>query len=208
MDNEYYPFVNLPLEYSYSGLEPYIDEQTMRVHHNKLLQNYVNKLNTVVEENPFLKSYSLTQMIINSARLNPELQRSVRNNAGGVFNHRFYFNGMAASGQDGPSGMLLRAIENCFGNYENFKEEFKSAAAAVFGSGYTWLIYDRGRLKIVSTANQNSPVEFCLCPILAVDVWEHAYFLKHYNLRADYIDDWFKVINWDIAEEKYFDCTH
>ncbi|MEA4833128.1 MAG: superoxide dismutase [Oscillospiraceae bacterium] len=206
MENEYYPFINLPLPYEYGSLEPYIDEKTMMLHHDKHLQTYINNLNAALIGNPYLQKLSLEQLIMNASRLPKELQNAVRNNAGGVYNHRFYFNLLKKTSEEKPYGKLAEAIDKSFGSYNKFMDAFTKAAMSVFGSGYAWLVSDRGVLKIVTTPNQNSPVQNKLCPILAIDVWEHAYYLKHYNVRADYIKDWFNVINWNQAERNYRNC--
>lgn len=206
MENNHYLFVNTPLPYEYDALEPYIDEKTMRLHHDKHLQTYINNLNTALESHLQLQQLSLEQLIKTSGSLPEPLQTQVRNNAGGVYNHRFFFEGLIHPAQQKPYGRLARAINQFFGDYESFESEFKKAALSVFGSGYAWLVYDKSRLKIVTTANQNTPIEQGICPILCIDVWEHAYYLKHYNVRADYIEDWFHIINWNKAEQNLLEC--
>lgn len=204
MMNEYYPFENLPLPYAYDAMNPYIDTKTMELHHDKHLQTYIDNLNKVIEQNPQLKKYSIEQMLYNVARLPMKVQIAVRNNAGGVYNHRMYFEQLTNPGIDKPTGKLGTAIEKEYEGFENFKEEFKKAALAVFGSGYAWLICDRdGNVQIITTVNQDNPLEKHLYPLLNIDVWEHAYYLKHYNVRAEYIDDWFMVNNWRNIEMRY-----
>jgi len=207
LKNDHYPFINLPLHYPYDALEPFIDVKTMELHHERHLQTYINNLNEVLKTRPQLQKLSLTQLIRSAPRLPRELQTAIRNNAGGVYNHRFFFDGLENSSARQPSGSLAAAIDSRFGSYDNFRELFKTAALSVFGSGYAWLTADRGRLSIVTSPNQNSPIEQGLCPILAIDVWEHSYYLKHYNVRADYISDWLNVINWEMAEKNYLACT-
>lgn len=207
MENNHYPFVNTPLPYGYDALEPYIDEKTMYLHHDKHLQTYINNLNATLEPHPQLQQLSLTQLIKASGSLPMPLQTQVRNNAGGVYNHRFFFEGLSPSAQQKPYGRLDGGISQFFGDGENFKAEFKKAALSVFGSGYAWLVYDKCRLEIVTTPNQNSPIAQGACPILCIDVWEHAYYLKHYNVRAGYIDDWFHIINWGKAEQNLLECV-
>lgn len=197
MENNFYPFENLPLPYSFDSLEPYIDEETMRIHHDKHLQTYINNLNNLLKENPCLQRLSLEKLIKRNLNLPCKISAAVRNNAGGVYNHRFYFDLLENPTDSKPSGVLLNKIECRFKSFDNFKSEFKKAALSVFGSGDAWLVSDCGKLRIVTTANQNNPMSVGLKPILTIDVWEHAYYLKHYNLRSDYIDDWFNVINWD-----------
>lgn len=201
-----YPFVNLPLPYPYDALEPFIDARTMELHHDRHLQTYINHLNGVLKDHPQLQRMSLEQLIRSAPLMRGELQTSIRNNAGGVWNHRFFFDGLDKSPIKQPIGSLARAIDHRFGSYDAFREAFRKAALGVFGSGYAWLVTERGRLRILTTPNQNSPVQQRLCPVLTVDVWEHAYYLKHYNARADYIDNWFQVIDWEQAEKNYRAC--
>ncbi len=203
MENNRYPFVNIPLGYAYDALEPFIDEKTMWLHHMRHLQTYINNLNAALENKPRLQKLTLEQLIRISPQLPDDLSEKVRNNAGGVYNHRFFFNGLSSESKGAPHDNLLNAINRRYGSFSNFKVAFKKAALSVFGSGYAWLVYCCGDIKIITTPNQNSPVECGLSPILTIDVWEHAYYLKHYNLRADYIDDWFNVINWCKAEKNF-----
>lgn len=202
MMNNYYPFENTPLPYSYDALEPYIDAKTMELHHDRHLQTYIDNLNKALNDFPAFRNLSLGQLVYSA----DNLPASVKNNAGGVFNHRLFFDGLGVSQKKSPDGRLKDAINATFGDFENFKKEFKAAALSVFGSGYAWLVSDNGRLRIVTTPNQDTPVAKELCPILLIDVWEHAYYLKHYNNRGDYIDDWFEVVLWDKAEENYDIC--
>lgn len=209
MENNRYPFVNTPLPYDYNALEPYIDEKTMHLHHDKHLQTYVDNLNNALKECPNLQKTSLDDMLKNLDKLPKDIQTKIRNNGGGVYNHRFYFNGLKNPSQDKPQGSLGRAIDQTFGSFESFKTEFKQAALGVFGSGYAWLCYDRcsNKIKIITTANQDTPLEKNYCPVICIDVWEHAYYLKHYNVRADYISDWMDIIDWEKAEQNYIQCT-
>ncbi len=200
MENSYYPFINLPLPYAYDALEPFIDEKTMYLHHDKHLQTYIDNLNTILEEEPQLHGLSLEQLIKSSGKLPKRLQDSIRNNAGGVYNHRFFFEGLMNPAKREPTGRLMDKINRQFGSFDNFKVALKKAALSVFGSGYAWLVYDRCGLQILTTPNQNSPVEQGFYPILTIDVWEHAYYLKHYNVRADYVEDWLNIINWEQAK--------
>lgn len=207
MNNDTYPFVNLPLPYSYGALEPYIDEQTMRLHHDRHLQTYINNLNAALKNNPRLQKLTLEQLIGVSTGVNDEFGRTIHNNAGGIYNHRFFFAGLTKHAPSGsPVGKLADAIIRTFGSFADFKNEFTKAALSVFGSGYAWLVYDPNVLRIITTANQDTPIEKGFCPILTVDVWEHAYYLKHFNMRADYIPDWFNVINWEKADEHFSAC--
>ena len=201
--NSYYPFINTPIPYSYAALEPFIDEETMYLHHDRHLQTYIDNLNRFLEENPSLQKFSLEELLSIWRRLPCHLQTPLRNNAGGVYNHRFYFDSMTPPGSSCSAPRLFEAMSCQFGSPENFRSQFKEAALSVFGSGYAWLVLDRGRLKIVTSANQNTPLTCSRTLIFNIDVWEHAYYLKHYNLRADYIDDWFRVVNWGMAENRY-----
>ncbi len=203
-ENNMYPFVNLPLPYAYDALEPYIDEKTMRLHHDKHLQTYVDNLNAAIEQDPRLKQLPLKQLIAYADKLPQPLQNAIRNNAGGVYNHRFYFDQLTNPSIVRPDGKLMQDINQTFGGFDKLKSELKTAALSVFGSGYAWLVVADKKLKIVTTPNQNTPLPEC--PILNIDVWEHAYYLKHYNVRADYINDLFDIINWDKAEERYEKC--
>lgn len=201
-----YPFVNHPLPYAYDALEPYIDEKTMHLHHDKHLQTYIDNLNKILEGYPELQDWALEQLLFNIASLPPEIQTGVRNNAGGVFNHQFYFDNLKnPSGE--PVGMLAKAIAEEFGSFAAFKEKMKAAGLSVFGSGYAWLVVDAlGKLAIMTTANQDTPLPLGLCPVLNLDVWEHAYYLKNFNVRANYIENWFHVVNWEQAEQNYRFC--
>lgn len=205
--NEHYEFVNIPLPYAYDALEPYIDEKTMHLHHDKHLQTYIDNLNKTLKEYPQYQKLSLEQLIMNAGELPQTIRTAVNNNAGGVYNHQFYFSNLMNQSNKKPVGMLAEDIDTTFGSFAEFQKSFKAAAASVFGSGYAWLVVDGdGTLKIVMTPNQNTPLPHNMCPVLNIDVWEHAYYLKHYNVRADYIDDWFQVVNWNQANENYVIC--
>lgn len=201
--NNFYPFVNTPLPYAYKALEPYIDEKTMCLHHDRHLQTYIDNLNKLMDENPALQQFSLEELLTRWCRLPQHLQIPVRNNAGGVFNHRFYFNSMKEPGAPCEAPRLFDEMSLQFKSPEDFKSQFKEAALSVFGSGYAWLVSHGGRLKIITTANQNTPPLNSMTPLLNIDVWEHAYYLKHYNMRAAYIDDWFHLINWEAVEGRF-----
>ena len=201
--NHFYPFVNTPLPYAYNALEPYIDEKTMHLHHDRHLQTYIDNLNKLMDENPALQQFSLEELLTRWCRLPQHLQIPVRNNAGGVFNHRFYFDSMKEPGTSCQTPRLFDAMSLQFKSPEDFKSQFKGAALSVFGSGYAWLVSPGGRLKLNTTANQNTPPLDTMMPLLNIDVWEHAYYLKHYNVRAAYIDDWFRVINWEVVEKRF-----
>lgn len=205
--NEHYEFINYPLPYAYDAMEPYIDEKTMWLHHNRHLQTYIDNLNSALRKYPQFQNWSLETLLGNIPKLPKDIQTAVEDNAGGVFNHRFYFSNLSNPASTQPTGPLGEAIREKYGSYQNFKDQFEKAASSVFGSGYAWLVVDdTGQLKIITTKNQDTPLPLEMCPVLNIDVWEHAYYLKHYNLRNDYIDDWFQVINWDNANENYMKC--
>ena len=201
---DYYEFINEPLPYSYKALEPYIDIQTLYLHHDKHLQTYVDNLNKALSGYPFLQTFSLEQLLENLESMPEEVRKAIRNNAGGVYNHRFYFNGMTGQSTKRPGGTLAKAINQKYGSFEEFKKQFTDAALGVFGSGYAWLVLDKdGNFEIIQTANQDTPLELGKMPILNIDVWEHAYYLKNFNVRKSYTDNWFEVVNWEQAQERY-----
>ncbi|MEY8355947.1 superoxide dismutase [Lachnospiraceae bacterium 54-53] len=207
--NEHYPFVNPPLPYAYDALEPYIDTQTMYLHHDRHLQRYVLNLNTILRDYPELQNMSLEELLTNLDSLPPEIRQSIIDNGGGVYNHIIYFNGMTNSMERSQAQTLYPAIVQEFGTAENFFDEFKRYALSVFGSGYAWLVVDPGgRLSIVTSPNQNSPISDNLCIIAGIDVWEHAYYLKRFNDRAAYIEDWFHVVSWQEADARYRTCIN
>jgi len=198
-----YPFQLMPLPYDYNALEPYIDTKTMQLHHDRHLKTYVDDLNAALANCPALQNCSLEQLISRAPKMTCELRTAVLRSAGGVYNHEFFFSGMVPGGRP-PAGLLAEQIRCCYGGAAAFQAQFKASALAVFGSGYTWLVRGRrGQLLIVNTANQDTPVPKGLKPLACIDVWEHAYYLKHYNVRADYIDDWFRVADFGRASELY-----
>lgn len=206
--NEHYPFENPPLPYAYDALEPYIDTLTMHLHRDRHLQTYVDNLNKAMADYPMLHNWPLEQLLANIGRLPAAIQTAVRNNGGGVYSHIFYFNGMSPSETRHQAGALYNAVVRDFGSTDGFYKAFKEAALDVFGSGYAWLVTDKnGKLSIMKTANQDTPIAKGLCPVATIDVWEHAYYLKHYNERAAYVDDWFRVADWSHAGAQYKKCV-
>ena len=202
--SEHYPFVNYPLPYSYNALEPYIDEKTMHLHHDRHLQTYVDNLNAILKANPQLQNMTLEQLILYAPTLPANIRTPLLNNAGGVYNHRFYFDNMTSPGIDRPLGIFAFYINQAFGSFQNFEDQMAAAALSVFGSGYAWLVADHdGTLKIITTSNQDPPLSMNLHPLLNLDVWEHAYYLKHYNNRPAYIHNWFHVVNWKTVSQNY-----
>jgi Fe-Mn family superoxide dismutase len=206
---EHYPFVLRPLPYAYDGLEPFVDARTVEVHHDRHLGGYVKKLNMALEKYPEYHGWPLEKLLGNLTELPKEIQAAVRNNGGGVYNHNMYFDIMAPGGVPLRDGALKAAIERTWGSVDGFLAEFKKAGLDIFGSGTAWLVACNsgldglGELSIYKTPNQDTPIPAHLKPIIPLDVWEHAYYLKHLNEREKYIDDWFKVINWEQAERNY-----
>lgn len=199
----HYPFVVPALPYSFEALEPHIDAETMRVHHGKHHQKYVDELNKALKGYSAFHETNLEDLVKNWRTLPDKIKIAVRNNAGGHFNHSQFWKWMSPQEQQ-PSGKLLEDIIATFGNLENFKEEFKTAALKVFGSGWAWLcLNNEGKLVIVPTSNQDNPTSDGLYPILGVDVWEHAYYLKYQNRRPDYLAAWWNVVNWQEAERMH-----
>lgn len=199
--NQHYPFKNPPLPYGYSDLEPHIDSKTMHLHHDKHLQGFVDNLNATIKDYPELHDWSLEQLIYNADRLPEKIQTPVKRNGGGMYNHILYFNGMAKNSRLMQESRLNSAISKEFGSVKQFLAEFKKQALSVFGSGYAWLVLNKhGKLEIITLQNQDTPITQDLYPLMTIDVWEHAYYLKNYNDRAAYIDNWISVINWQQAE--------
>lgn len=197
-------FKLMPLPYSYDALEPYIDKETMIIHHTKHHQTYVDNLNKIIASSPSLSSKSLEDLLVNLDSLPANVKQGVINNAGGVYNHNFFWTIMSPNQSGNPTGDLSKAINTTFGSFDNFKSKFKDSAMSRFGSGWSWLVSDKdGNLSIISTANQDTPISIGLTPIIGIDVWEHAYYLKYKNKRSDYIDNWWNVVNWNQANTNY-----
>lgn len=204
-----YPFSLQPLPYDYDALEPYIAGKIMELHHDRHLRAYVNQLNAALKPHPELQRMRLEQLIRSAPGLPEPLGTQVSRNAGGVYNHQFFFESMTPAAGQQPHGQLEQALCRAFGSPEEFRRQFLKAASGVFGSGYAWLVRcPGGGLRIVTTANQETPLCRGLCPILNLDVWEHAYYLQYYNVRADYISAWWNVVNWDMAERRYKTAPH
>jgi len=192
------PFSLPPLPYADEALNPVIDTQTMTIHHTKHHQGYVSKLNAAVEGEASLANMTLQQMLANLDKLPESARTAVRNNGGGHANHSLFWKVMQpSSGSSMPSGELARQITSTFGSMDSFKQEFAKAGATQFGSGWAWLAHGKDGLKVLSTANQDSPISLDMKPLLGLDVWEHAYYLKYQNRRTDYIDAFWKLVNWD-----------
>lgn len=204
-----YPFEVKPLPYAYDALEPYISQEIMHLHHDRHLKTYVENLNRTLEPCPQLHGLSLDALIMKAASLPSRLRVPISRNAGGVYNHQFFFDGMSAATGQKPTGLLACAIDRCFGSVDEFEQQFTKTALSVFGSGYAFLVRcGDGRLKIVTTANQETPLTRGMQPILNLDVWEHAYYLQYYNVRADYVKAWWNVVNWEAAARRYENAPH
>ena len=200
----HYPFTLLPLPYAHNALEPYIDEQTMHIHHGKHLQTYVDNLNKALEPHQNLHDWPLERLLYNLDKLPAAIQTPVRNAGGGVYNHNLYFSVMGPAGKPLADGTLKTAITRDFGSMDEFLQQLKAAGLAVFGSGWAWLVADNaGKLSIYKTPNQETQIGDNLTPIMILDTWEHAYYLKSQNRRAEHIDNWFNVINWQAAQANY-----
>ncbi len=190
------------LPYPYDALEPHIDEATMRVHHDKHHQAYVDKANAALEGTEWADR-EVEDVLRNLNALPGDKQAAVRNNAGGHYNHTLFWQMLSPDGGGAPSGELASAIDEKFGSLDSFKEEFKNAGIARFGSGWAWLVKDSSGLAVVSTPNQDSPISDGATPLLGCDVWEHAYYLKYQNKRPEYIDAFWNVVNWDYVAERF-----
>jgi superoxide dismutase, Fe-Mn family len=193
-----------PLPYDYKALEPHIDEQTMRLHHDKHHAAYVNNLNTALESQPDLQNKTIEDLLAMIDRVPEAIRATVRNNGGGHANHTMFWELMAPGGAKEPAGELANAINSSFGNLAAFKEQFAKACVGRFGSGWGWLTADRsGKLAIESTPNQDTPLMSGKTPVLGCDVWEHAYYLKYQNRRPDYVAAWWNVVNWTDVAKRY-----
>jgi Fe-Mn family superoxide dismutase len=191
-----------PLPYDYAALEPTIDEQTMKLHHDKHHQAYVDKANGALEGTD-LADKPIEEVLQNLSSLPEDKQGVVRNNGGGHANHSLFWESMSPDGGGEPSGDLADAIKEAFDSFDSFKEQFEANGVGQFGSGWTWLVLDGGSLKLEKTPNQDSPVLNGQTPLLGNDVWEHAYYLKYQNKRPDYLKAWWDVVNWDKVAERY-----
>ncbi|MDB2152509.1 superoxide dismutase [Clostridium butyricum] len=194
-----------PLEYKYKDLEPYIDKKTVCIHYTKHLQAYVDKLNKAVEGyEKFTDGKTIEEILYYPEDIPLEIKKDVINQGGGVANHNLYFSILAKKPKKYPDGQLLDAIVNKYGSLENLKNEISNKAVTVFGSGYSWLVVnDKKELDVITTANQDSPLSLKMKPILTIDAWEHAYYLKYQNLRADYVKNIWNVVDWSKVEKNY-----
>ncbi len=192
-----------PLPYAYNALEPYIDEQTMRLHHDKHHAAYVKNLNAALEKHPELNKWTLEDLMTKIDKVPEDIRTAVRNNGGGHINHSMFWQIMAPRAGGEPTGPLANDIQRTFGSFASFQEQLNKAAMDRFGSGWAWLVLDAGKLAIISTANQDSPLMEGKSPVMGVDVWEHAYYLKYQNRRIEYLTAWWNVVNWPEVQKRY-----
>mgnify|MGYP000859077619 FL=1 len=191
-----------PLPYAYNALEPYIDEETMRIHHTKHHQAYIDNLNKALEGSAFAGK-SIEEIIKSLDSLPENIRTAVRNNGGGHFNHSIFWAIMGPSGKGQPEGDLAQKIDQDFGSFDAFKEAFETAGKTQFGSGWAWLVLKDGKLSVEKTANQDSPLTKGQIPLMGADVWEHAYYLKYQNRRPEYLKNWWHTVNWDEVARRF-----
>lgn len=197
-------FEMLSLPYAYDALEPSIDAKTVELHYSKHHQTYLTNLNAALEKHPELGSLSIEQILSDLNRIPEDIRTVVRNNGGGYYNHNIYWAVMGPNRGGEPTGSLGEAIRSTFGSFASFKEQIEKAGLGRFGSGWAWLSkHDDGKLVIHSTPNQDTPLAEGLFPVIGVDVWEHAYYLKYQNRRAEYLSNWWNVVNWQEAERRF-----
>jgi Fe-Mn family superoxide dismutase len=185
------------LPYAYDALEPYIDAQTMNIHHTKHHQAYITNLNAAIEKHPELAGKSLEDLLSDLNAVPEDIRVAVRNHGGGTWNHNMFWEIMGPKTGGAPSGAVAQALESAFGSFDAFKSEFDKAATTRFGSGWAWLVKKGDGLAVVSTANQDNPLSEGMTPVMGIDVWEHAYYLKYQNRRPEYISNWWNVVNWE-----------
>ncbi|MDH5804435.1 MAG: superoxide dismutase [Gemmatimonadota bacterium] len=195
------------LPYAHDALEPHIDKTTMEIHHGKHHNAYVTKLNEALDKHPELHDKSLEELIRGIDSVPEQIRGAVRNNGGGHINHSLFWEIMSPDGGGEPTGALADAIKAKFGSFDDFKSQFSANALTRFGSGWSWLVVSGGSLEAYSTANQDSPLMEGKVPVLGVDVWEHAYYLKYQNRRPDYVDAWWNVVNWDEVSKRFDDAA-
>jgi Fe-Mn family superoxide dismutase len=198
------PFTLPPLPYATDALEPYIDKMTMEIHHGKHHGAYVTNLNKALESAPELANKTIEELLANNCAVVPEnIRTAVRNNGGGHINHSMFWQIMKPNGGGAPVGNVAQAIIGTFGSFDAFKEKMNQAGATRFGSGWAWLVKTSQGIEVYSTANQDSPVMEGKFPIMGIDVWEHAYYLKYQNRRPDYLNAWWNVVNWEEVENRF-----
>ena len=194
------------LPYDFGALEPNIDAKTMEIHHDKHHAAYVNNLNKALEKHPDLQKKSVEDLLRDLSTVPDDIRTAVRNNGGGHYNHTLFWPSMSAEGGGEPEGDLGKAIGDAFGGFATFKEKLSATAVGQFGSGWGWLVLDGDSLKVEGTPNQDNPISHGRTPLVGVDVWEHAYYLKYQNRRPDYVAAWWNVVNWDEVAKRYADA--
>lgn len=196
-------FQLMSLPYAYDALEPVIDKMTMQIHHDKHHAAYVNNLNLALEKHPELEGKSLEDLLKNLAQIPEDIRTAVRNHGGGTWNHDLFWQVMSPKGGGEPKGELADALVKSFGSFQNFKSDFEKAAMGRFGSGWAWLVKQTSGLALLSSANQDTPLSDGFTPILGLDVWEHAYYLQYQNRRAEYVSNWWKIVNWSEVSQRF-----
>ena len=191
------------LDYDYDELEPYIDGRTLEIHHGKHHATYVNNLNKALEGHKELQSRPLEYLLGNLSALPDDIQTPVRNNGGGHYSHSLFWESMTPKGGGEPTGDIAKAIDYYFKSFDQFKDQLSQAAISRFGSGYGWLVLEGDQLAVMSTPNQDTPIMVGRTPLLVIDVWEHAYYLKYQNRRPEFVSNWWNTVNWDIVNERY-----
>ncbi|HEV3070786.1 MAG TPA: superoxide dismutase [Solirubrobacteraceae bacterium] len=191
-----------PLPYAYDALEPHIDKQTMEIHHDKHHQAYVDKVNAALAGTP-LENAAIEDVLKDLSQVPEDKRTAVRNNGGGHYNHSLFWESMAPNAGGAPDGALAQAIDSAFGSFSDFQAKLKETGVNQFGSGWSWLVHDGSGLAIVGTPNQDNPISAGKTPLLGVDVWEHAYYLKYQNRRPDYLDAWWNTVNWTTVAARF-----
>ncbi len=191
-----------PLPYAYDALEPHIDKLTMEIHHDKHHQAYVDKVNAALAGTP-LENAAIEDVLKDLSQVPEDKRTAVKNNGGGHYNHTLFWESMSADGGGAPEGALAQAIDSAFGSFADFQAKLKEAGVNQFGSGWSWLVHDGSGLAVVGSANQDNPISNGKTPLLGVDVWEHAYYLKYQNRRPDYLDAWWNVVDWSTVTERF-----
>jgi superoxide dismutase, Fe-Mn family len=192
-----------PLSYPFNALEPHIDAKTMEIHHDKHHQAYITNANNALKDHPDLAAKPVDELIADLTQVPESIRNVVRNNAGGHSNHSFFWKIIGPNAGGAPKGKLADAINSTFGSFDAFKEKLQASGAGRFGSGWAWLVVNKGKLEITSTPNQDSPIMEGQKPVIGVDVWEHSYYLLYQNRRPDYLKAWWNVVNWDQAEKNF-----
>lgn len=200
-------FILPKLQYAVDALEPYIDAQTLEIHHGKHHATYVNNLNAALEEHESLQQKSIKEILTNLNEVPEEIRTAVQNNGGGHYCHSLFWESMKPKGGGEPTADIKREIEKYFTTFDNFQNELSKAAVSRFGSGYGWLVENDSKLEVLSTANQDTPLATGKKPLLIIDVWEHAYYLKYQNRRPEFVTNWWNTIDWDIVNERLLQTT-